>query len=288
MTSNVSRYLLLDGAQIENLPGRLCRLDDNPIAEWLYHQTPYRAVFEVGPLLVALRPHSELEATFTDHWQHSAGLLIESTAPLQRLAEHLRSLVHARVSGDACMLFRYYDPRIMRYWLPALSPAEKDHVLGPVSRVRLPAGEGQDEHWIVREQDRQSAQPFSTRPWLYLDEQQLQRLNQGKLTLFDQQLLAHVRRYFPDCLSPYSDTEQQEWAALCREGAARYGYSAPNQVARWSALVAEHGTVFPHACDHQAHRQILQQPTLNPTQRLDALLLELHRRWLLTDKEPFA
>jgi len=192
------------------------------------------------------------------------------------------------VSGDASMLFRYYDPRIMRHWLAALSPAEKDYMLGPVSRVRMPAREGQSEHWIVREQDRQSAQAFSTRPWLYLGEPQLQALNQARLEIVDQQLLAHVRRYFPESLSACSSAEQQQWAALCREGAARYGYCAPNEVARWSALVAEHGSTFPHAHDHQAYRQILQQPTLNPTQRLDALLLELGRRWLLTKTESFA
>jgi hypothetical protein len=288
MITGVSRYLLLDGAQIENLPARLYSLDDSPVVEWLYHATPYQAVFDVGPALVVLRTNSALEQAFTDHWQHDAGLLIESDAPMQLLAEHLRSLIHARVTGDTSMLFRYYDPRVMRHWLLALSPAEKDHLMGPISRVRLPARESQDEQWIVREQDRQNVQPYAERPWLYLDEQQLQQLNQGKLEMFDQQLLEHVRLYFPDCLSQRSTAEQQEWAVLCREGAASYGYSAPKEVARWSALVAEHGTRFPQAPDHQAYHAILQQPTLNAKQRLDALLVELHRHCLLTDKESFS
>lgn len=288
MITGISRYLLLDGAQIENLPARLYSLDDNPIAEWLYHATSYQAVFDVGPALVVLRTQSALEQAFMDHWQHDAGLVIESDAPMQLLAEHLRSLIHARVPGDASMLFRYYDPRVMRHWLPALSTAEKDHLMGPVSRVRLPAREGQDEQWIVRDHDQQSAQQYAERPWLYLDEQQLQQLNQGKLDMFDQQLLEHVRLYFPDCLNQRSTQEQQEWAVQCRESAAGYGYSAPNEVVRWSALVAEHGTTFPQAPDHQIYREIIQQPTLNATQRLDALLVELHRHCLLTDKESFS
>lgn len=288
MITGVSRYLLLDGAQIENLPVRLYSLDDNPVVEWLYHTTPYQVVFDVGPTLVVLRANSGLEQAFMDHWQHNAGLVIESDAPMQLLAEHLRSLIHVRVTGDASMLFRYYDPRIMRHWLPAQSSAEKDHLMGPISRVRLPPREGQEEQWIVREHDRQNAQPYAERPWLSLDEQQLQQLNQGKLEMFDRQLLEHVRLYFPDCLSQRSTAEQQEWAVQCREGAARYGYSAPNEVARWSALVAEHGTTFPIAPDHQAYIEIIQQPTLNAAQRLDALLVELHRHWLLTDKESFS
>lgn len=288
MIPGTTRYLLLDGAKIENLPARVYSLDENPIVEWLYHSTPLHEVFDVGPALVVLRANTALEKAFTEDWQNDAGLIIESDAPIQQLTEHLRSLIHVRVPGDASMLFRYYDPRVMRHWLPPMSPAEKDHLMGPIRRVRLPAREGQQEQWIVREQDRQSAQQYAERPWLYLDEQQLQQLNQGKLELFDQQLLEHVNTYFPDCLAQRSSTEQQQWAVLCREGAASHGYSAPKEVARWSALVAEHGTEFPRAPEHQAYREILQQPTLNATQRLDALLVELHRHWLLTDKESFA
>ncbi len=285
MITGVSRYLLLDGAMIENLESRLRDLDANPVVEWLYRTTPYQAVFDAGPALVAVRSNSALEGAFIEHWQHDAGLIIESDAPMPLLAEHLRSLIHARVPGDASMLFRYYDPRVMRNWLPALSPAEKDPLMGPVSRLRLPAHGDQAEQWIVREQDPHGAQQYAEQPWLYLDEQQMQLLNQGQLGRFDQQLLEHVRLYFPECLHQRSIIEQQKWAALCREGAASYGYSAPDEVARWSALVVEHGTTFPQEPEHQAYREIIQQPTLNATQRLDALLAELHQHWLQIDKE---
>ncbi|SER84798.1 protein of unknown function [Pseudomonas sp. NFACC02] len=287
MTLTPSRYLLLDGAKIENLPTTVYSLEDSPTVEWLYRTTRYEALFDVGPALVLLRAGSDLEHAFMDRWQHDAGVMIESDAPLQTLTAHLRSLVHARVTGDVAVLFRYYDPRVMRHWLPAMRADEKDHMMGPINRVRLPARTDQGEQWIAREQDRQSAQPYGERPWLYLDEQQLQQLNQGKLELFDETLLEHVRTYFPECLAAKTLAEQREWAASCREGAARYGYSTPSEVARWAALVATHGTAFPQAPEHQIYRDILQHPTLNATQRMDALLVELHRHLLRTDKESF-
>ncbi|MGE1156993.1 DUF4123 domain-containing protein [Pseudomonas kitaguniensis] len=285
MIHSASRYLLLDGAKIENLPTRLYSLDEAPTLDWLYRATPYQAVFDVGPVLIAVRTNSPLERAFTEHWQHDAGVMIESDAPMEQLAEHLRSLIHARVSGDVSLLFRYYDPRVMRHWLPALGSDEKDRMMGPLSRVRLPAREGQEEQWVVREH-RQSAQQYAERPWLYLDEQQLQQLNEGKLEAFDQQLLEHVRTYFPDCLAQRSSAEQQEWAVACRLGAASYGFTAPNEVSRWAAIVAEHGQVFPKAPEHHAYREILQRQTLSAEQRLDALLVELHRHCLLTHQDP--
>ncbi|MBZ9785795.1 DUF4123 domain-containing protein [Pseudomonas sp. REP124] len=288
MTHGISRYLLLDGASIDSLPTRLYRLDSSPTIEWLYHGTPYRALFDVGPALVVLRADSPLEKAFMDHWQHDAGVMLESDAPMLELAEYLRSLLHARVRGGASLLFRYYDPRVMRHWLPALSSAERDRMMGPISRVRLPAKDDQGEEWIVRKQDRQNTQQYAERPWLYLDEQQLQQINQGKLEVCDQQLLEHVRTCLPDCLTQYSAAEQQQWAASCREGAAHYGYSAPDEVLRWAALVAQRGTAFPGAPEHQACRDILQQQALNAEQRLDALWAELHRHCLQTDKESFS
>jgi hypothetical protein len=287
MTHSTSRYLLLDGAKIENLPGHLYRLEGNPTFEWLYLTTPYKAVFDIGPVLVVLRANSPLEQMFTAHWQHDAGLMLESDAPMQSLAEHLRSLIHARVSGDVSLLFRFYDPRVLRHWLPALDANERDCKMGLINRVRLPATEDQEKHWIVRAH-RQNAEHYGERPWLYLDEQQLQHLNQAQLEAFDQQLLGHVRTYFPECLTQCSTAEQLAWAAACREGAARYGYSSPSEVTRWAALVAAHGTAFAQAPEHQVYRDLLQQPSLNATQRLDALLEELHRHWLLTDKESFS
>lgn len=285
MISNATRYVLLDGAKIEDLPKRIYSLEDSPAVEWLYHKTTYKALFEIGPALVALHPESALEQNFMEHWQHDAGLVMESHAPMPELAEHLRSLIHARTTGDVSLLFRYYDPRVMRHWLPYLGAAEKDRMMGPIHRLRLPPRLADNEQWIVREQAEQSTQLYAERPWLYLDEQQLQQLSRGKLELFDQQLLEHVREYFPESLAGYTVVEQLKWAAACREGAARYGYSAPNEVSRWAALVAAHGTAFPDGPEYQLYRQILQQPTLAAPQRMDALLLELHRRLLPIDQE---
>jgi len=284
MSAHTARYLLLDGAQIDKLPNRIYSLEDNPQIHWLYQDTAYHALLDLGPALIALPAHSPLEQVFIEHWQDEAGLLIESPAAPESLAEHLRSLIHARVSGDVTLLLRYYDPRVMAHWLPGLDAGQRDRMMGPVSRIRLPRGLNHEQRWIIREQE-QPIQHYASRPWLYLDDQQLQQLNGARLERFDQQLLEHVQRYFPDCLAHLNPAQQHIWAASCRESAAAHGYSTPVEVSRWSALVSALGTGFPQEPEHQPYQQILQRSELNPEQRLEALLVELHRHWLSTDKE---
>lgn len=284
MTLERSRYLLLDGAQIDGLPNRLYSLEDNPQIHWLYQDTAYHALLDLGPALIALPVHSALEQVFIEHWQDKAGLLIESPAAPESLAEHLRSLIHARVSGDVTLLLRYYDPRVITHWLPGLDAGQRDRLMGPVSRIRLPRGPNHEQRWLVRQRE-QPIQRYAARPWLYLDDRQLQQLNGARLELFDQQLLEHVQRYFPECLAHLNVAQQYAWAASCRESAAAQGYSTAIEVSRWSALVSALGTQFPWEPEHQPYRQILQHHELNPEQRLDALLLELHRHWRSTDKE---
>ena len=113
-------YLLLDGAQINDLAARIYGLEESPSLHLLYQQSAYEALAEVGPLLVAVRPHSELAQLFHREWQATAGVWLESDASEDDLVAHLRSLIHVRLGSAQTTLFRYYDPRIMALWLGAL------------------------------------------------------------------------------------------------------------------------------------------------------------------------
>ena len=81
---------------------------------------------------------------------------------------------------------------------------------------------------------------------------------------------------------------QQQFVTLCRQSAARYGYSAADEVARWAGLLAELGSDFPQAPEHDTYCQLLEQRDLLPAQRLDNLIAELQCQLLRTDKESVA
>lgn len=283
MSEQSRQYLLLDGAQIDDLLAQLYRLEDNPSLHRLYRGTLYEALADTGPILLELAPNSRLEAHFTEHWQATAGVWLQSTASTQELVEHLRSLVHASVQG-VTVLLRYYDPRVMRHWLAELPHEERDHLLGPIQRIRLAPRNLGDEPIELQRQIASATARYADEPWLHLSDDTVERLNQAHLEAFDEQVLAHVEHYFPDCLAGQESTARQAWAQHCRLNANAHGYSSADQVVQWANLCAVLGLNFPQAPAHQAYRQILDTPQLRPEQRLERLSLELQRQ-LLTDKE---
>lgn len=283
MSEQSRQYLLLDGAQIDDLLAQLYRLEDNPSLHRLYRGTLYEALADNGPILVELAPASRLETHFTEHWQATAGVWLHSDASTQELVEHLRSLVHASVRG-VTVLLRYYDPRVMRHWLVELPHEERDHLMGPIQCIRLAPRHLDGEPIELQQQTASAAARYDDTPWLNLSDDTVERLNQAHLEAFDEQVLAHVDRYFPDCLAGQDATARQAWAQNCRLSANAHGYGSADQVVQWANLCAVLGLDFPQAPAHQAYRQILDTPQLRPEQRLERLALELQRH-LLTDKE---
>jgi hypothetical protein len=280
-------YLLLDGAQINGLVARIYGLEESPSLHLLYQQSTYEALADVGPLLVAVRPHSELAQVFQQEWQATAGIWLESDASEDDLVEHLRSLIHVRLEGDQTTLFRYHDPRIMALWLSALKTDERDPLMGPVKRLLLPTDSGAELE-LLRENKPQAFARYANTPWLRLSQEQLEQMTQAKHACFDQRLLAHLQRFFPESLQGMDAAAQQQFAALCRQSAARYGYSAADEVTRWAGLLAELGSDFPQAPEHNTYRQLLEQRGPLPAQRLDNLIAELQCQLLRTDKESVA
>jgi hypothetical protein len=96
---------------------------------------------EAAPYLVALSPRSRLtEALLTQGWGNSWGVFLESTALLPDLRRHFRRFLQVRDEQGKRLLFRYYDPRVLRVYLPTCTEEELAVVFGPVDRFVL-AGE---------------------------------------------------------------------------------------------------------------------------------------------------
>lgn len=283
MSEQPRQYLLLDGAQIENLLAQLYQLEAAPALHRLYQGTLYDALADTSPILVELSPDSRLEAQFNEHWQATAGVWLQSDTSTKELVEHLRSLVHASIQG-VTVLLRYYDPRVMRHWLVELPSEERDHLMGPIQRIRLAPRNVDDEPIELQRQMSSPAARYDDVPWLHLSDDTVERLNKAQLETFDEQLLTHVDHYFPGSLAGQDRAARQTWALHCRLNANAHGYSSADQVAQWANLCAVLGVSFPQAPAHQPYRQILDTSQLNPQQRLEQLALELQRQ-LLTDKE---
>jgi hypothetical protein len=100
-------FLLLDGATISDLPQRLKQLNPTDSRIALYDQTPFSALRDVSPLLVAIsQPADPLAQFYLHNAQEEWGVLLFSAAPLHGVAEHLRKLISVELPSGPAVLLR--------------------------------------------------------------------------------------------------------------------------------------------------------------------------------------
>lgn len=98
-----------------------------------------------GPYLAAVEPDSELLATLLKKgWGHAWGVYLTSPASFDEVRKYFRSLLMVRREKDGSeMYFRFYDPRVLRIFLPTCSDKQLEQMFGPVTAFLVEGDEGQ-------------------------------------------------------------------------------------------------------------------------------------------------
>jgi len=140
-------FAVLDCARDEGI--RPALMATNLDYRCLYRGEVPIALAKVAPYLVEL-PH---ETGFLDYlvgrgWGESWGLFLTSTSPIDELRRHLRRFLRVRDPAGRTLVFRYYDPRVMRTFLPTCSRDQLEELFAQVQSfiVENPQGEGMTEY----------------------------------------------------------------------------------------------------------------------------------------------
>ena len=95
-----------------------------------------------APYLVQLKGDDRLTRTLIDQgWGRAWGIFFRSEAGLKTLRRHFRGFLRVRDRKGNRLIFRYYDPRVLRAYLPTCTADELRTVFGPV------------EHYLVESED---------------------------------------------------------------------------------------------------------------------------------------
>ena len=96
------------------------------------------ALQSASPWLVHLAPTAALTLDiFRQGWGRHWGiiLIVAPHVTLQALRRHLRTLLRVADADGRALLFRFYDPRVLRIYLPTCTPAEGRQLFGPVDAI---------------------------------------------------------------------------------------------------------------------------------------------------------
>ncbi len=142
-------YAVLDGARSEAIYPKVAG-SGLPFA-CLYEGKLPAPMVEVAPYLVHLAPDAPLtEALLTEAWGESWGVFILSTASLEELRRHFRRFLKVQDEDGKTLIFRWYDPRVLRVYLPTCTAAELAFVFGPAAMFVL-EGEGGEVTRLYRD-----------------------------------------------------------------------------------------------------------------------------------------
>jgi len=105
----------------------------------LYQGETAARLAAAAPYLVEPIADGELLAwLFEEMAETSWGILVWSTATLDALRAHFRSLSRVRTEDGTVMLFRLYDPRVLAAFLHSCDAAQLKTVFGPVTVFGVP------------------------------------------------------------------------------------------------------------------------------------------------------
>lgn len=124
-------FVILDGASVPDLLDHLAKY--NPEHVCLYRGELEPDLAEVAPYLSIL-PY---DSPFTDWviakgWGEHWGIFGRARADLATLRKHFRKFLMVYDESGKSLYFRYYDPRVLRVYLPTCNGQELKVVFGPV------------------------------------------------------------------------------------------------------------------------------------------------------------
>src|SRR5262245_24167741 len=129
-------FAILDGASAPGLLDKLYGLWPDFCCLYRGELTPDMA--EVAPYLVQLEPDVEFTNwVIAQGWGNHWGIFATSDADLHTLRSHLRTFLIVYDEAGKPFRFRYYDPRVLRQYLPTCTPQELATVFGPVTSYLL-------------------------------------------------------------------------------------------------------------------------------------------------------
>jgi hypothetical protein len=98
-----------------------------------------------GPHLVALPSGMPFPVRLLEEgWGHNWGIVLSSPADFMTVRRQLRRLLYIRLSDGRPALFRFYDPRVLRNYLPCCSEVEIERLFGSIHSIYFESITGKD------------------------------------------------------------------------------------------------------------------------------------------------
>ncbi len=129
-------YAILDGARNRRIEPmvRLSRLE----YDYLYSGRLTARMQAAAPYVVHLSPAARFTRELLETgWGESWGFftIVPADITLEQHRRHFRKLLRCKDESGRLLVFRFYDPRVLRIYLPTCTGSEAKQFFGPIPQI---------------------------------------------------------------------------------------------------------------------------------------------------------
>jgi hypothetical protein len=265
------RFAILDAARNDKIYPKL--LETNVPAVCLFRGDKARELAHVAPYLVQLDPEFTRWLLETG-WGKSWGIFVVSTDTLDQLKHHFRSILTVYDEDGNSLFFRYYDPRVLRVYLPTCNESELKIFFGEINRY---VAEGEDGDTAI---DYLRAAGQLSQHTVQL---QMEALSKYMLEQFENRMVDHLR----DILAVQTeDMTTEDLRHLIRQGvdkAEAYKITDELEVETYLECMVQYGVNFDTDTQTSWAGEILRDERFSETDKMQRI--DEHRMLELVDAE---
>ena len=250
-TLDMNVYIVLDGASIPSLQRKLYEMQPPNVCLYRGELTPDLA--EVAPYLVRL----ERDSVFTQ-W--------DAEVDFNTLRKHFRTFLMVEGPNGKPIYFRYYDPRVLRIYLPTCNNEELATIFGP---VHFYAMENRDASAL--EMFQAGKEPEESLATLKIRPEQYQNLIAYEWERLENECVTFVKDNWQEDFASMGEQEVRSIVGRAIERAKQYGFEREHLIIRYVNVTFALGPDFEHSADYPWAKQIFENPELRADEKIEAV-----------------
>ena len=128
-----NNFILLDSAKTAKIMENAKKL--NPTHQSLYKGSAEEDLADVSPYLFSYQKGSEFYNWYSENgWGDSWGVIVKSEFLFEETYRHFRKFLMVKTEDDQQLYFRFYDPRVVRIFLPTCDENQLREFFGPIEQ----------------------------------------------------------------------------------------------------------------------------------------------------------
>ena len=144
--SGIPCFALVDAARAPSACEFIVHADGARVS--LYKGPSAKTLATIAPYAIDFSKNSALLQRFLrEGWGNAWGVCLQSKTTLSQLRNHFRRFLVVDSPDNRLFYFRFYDPRVLRVFLPACSREELTEFFGPVESFLM---EGKEPSQLMR------------------------------------------------------------------------------------------------------------------------------------------